>query len=181
MIKSFTFACNECKATVTISIERFEEFTVRPLICSCGHVPPVPSQKLFWVALKLRDAWLSLPEDGVIPHAAAKITIDRQPAVTSLFFRLKMRTDTVYRLSPSYLSDNPALIFPCVFEGSPDNWPEPLLEFSRDNWQAWLGLEPVGAWMIRLNQEIRELCSHNLYKFCPMPFLPFTEKRETNG
>lgn len=167
MIKSFTFSCCECKATSTIPIERFEEFTARPLVCSCGHVPPGPSQKLFWVALKLRDEWLNLPENGVIPHAAAKISFDRQPTITSLLFRLKMRTDVVYRLSPSYMQDNPSLIFPCVFEGSPDNWPEPLLEFSRDNWHAWLGLESVGTWMIRLNQEIRELCSHNVVQILP--------------
>jgi|GEM_PF-2573470 len=165
MVKGFTFKCCECPHEISVKVERFEEFTVKPLLCGCGKVPPVPTQKLFWIALRLMDAWLGLLAFGVIPDGVPRFSSHQPLQLVAVPFRLKQHPER-YELQPEYQArpgDTPTPGVLCLdpYGGAP------LDTLFLNNRQAWQGLTQLAHLSRRLNEEISESAAFRVQSVDP--------------
>lgn len=158
MIRSLTFLCSECGVNFTVMAAQFEKLTRDPVICNCGDIFSIPSQKLFWIAEKLKQIWFNLPKKG--------ITIDRPPKqlartplslkVKEIPFRIKHYPDRYYlRFDEDDCSACEAVVT-LIFDQTPP------LQIALDKYQTgpepgWQALPELAYWTRRLNQEIAEL------------------------
>jgi len=142
----------------TIMAEQFEKFTRDPVMCNCGNIFPIPSQKLFWIAGKLKQIWFNLPKKG--------ITIDSSPKqlarpilslkVKEIPFRIKHYPGRYYLRFDEYDGPSCDAVVTLIFDQAPP------LQIALAKNQAgtepgWKALPELAYWTRRLNQEIAEL------------------------
>lgn len=158
MIRSFTFHCPACGSNLTIGTDQFAHYAVHPVACSCGEAVDVPTQKLFWLTIKLQKLWFDLPAKGV--------AIKKQPVQlkSSLFplkvkevpFRIKYRPESYYLRFDEH--DGPFLDAPVtlIFDEEPPAQIA-LREYRPEPVQAWEALTGLAYWIRRVNMEMYEL------------------------